>query len=80
MVEDTRTKAKLTEALEDVAVAVEALGVKMGDDVGGCREQNRELSSKIAEYIRVQELERAKEEGRREITGRFRLSGTGDEE
>lgn len=73
MVEDTKAKAKLTEALEDVAASVEALGVQTGADVGACKSTTGEMLQKLDRYIRNRELEQAREEARREVTGRFKL-------
>jgi hypothetical protein len=61
LLEDTKTKAKLTEALEDVAASVETLGVQ------------------VNEYIQDRKMEQAKEEGRREVTGRFKIPPGGEE-
>lgn len=79
MVEDTKMKGKLTEALEDVASSVEALGTQMGGDVKDCKSQNRAVLQKFGEYIRMRELELAREEARREVTDRIRIPSVGED-
>lgn len=75
LLEDTKSKAKLTEALEDMAASVETLGVQTGTDVSACRTTASEMIKKIDAYIQDRKLEQAKEDARREVTGRFRLPG-----
>jgi len=73
LVEDTKSKSKLTEALEDLAASVEVLGDRASDDIGGCKAQTQEMMKLIHGHLEEQRLEKAKEEGRREVTGRFKL-------
>jgi hypothetical protein len=79
LLEDTKAKAKLTEALEDTAASVEALGVQTGTDVAACKAVSAEMIKKVDDYIHERKLEQAKEEARREVTGRFKLPPGGEE-
>ena len=80
MVEETKMKAKLTEALEDVASSVGALGVQTGADTQACRAQTSEMLRKLEAHLRARELELAKEEARREVTGRSHVPNGGSHE
>lgn len=79
LLEETKSKGKLTEALEDVAASVEALGVQTGTDVAACKATASEMIKKVDDYINERKLEQAKEEARREVTGRFKLPVGGEE-
>lgn len=79
LLENTQIKAKLAEALEDVAESVEALGERAREDIVACRSASQELVRKIEDDIQNRKLEQAKEEARREITGRFKLPPGGEE-
>lgn len=72
-VADTAAKTKLTVALEDLAETIEAVGVNTKSDISGCRATCQEMISYVREQI-------AKEDGRREVTGRFRLPSGEDHE
>ncbi len=74
LVADTKAKGRLTDALEDVAVSVETLGV----DIGKCQETTNVMVGKIDSYLEERRIEQAKEEGRREVTGRFELPKPGE--
>ena len=72
-VADTAAKTKLTVALEDLAVTVEALGKNSQSDISKCRAHVSEMIGVIKTHIQESEIERAREEGRREVTGRIRI-------
>lgn len=72
-VADTAAKTKLAVTLEDLAETVEALGVNASSDIAGCKEVCGNMIVQMRE-------QRAKEDGRREITGRYRLPVGGDDE
>lgn len=76
LVEDTKSKGKLTQALEDNTAAIEALGDRVSADVGACKAMSADMRKVIGKYLNDQQLERAKEEGRREATNpRIRIPG-----
>jgi hypothetical protein len=72
-VSDTASKTKLTVALEDLAVTVDALGQNARTDIAGCKANVGEMIKIVRRHLQAEELERAKEEARREVTGRFKL-------
>jgi hypothetical protein len=73
LLEETKAKGKLAEALEDVASSVDALGVQTGDDVKDCKAKAAVMIGKFDAYIQDRRVAQAKEEGRREVTGRYRI-------
>lgn len=81
-VEDTKAKAKLTTALEDVAQTVQALGAQSRNDIAGCKANVDRALDRIDKYIEEQKVKRAREEGRREATNpRMKIPGwTGEDD
>lgn len=67
---DTAAKANLTSALEDLVVTVEALGKNSKDDITGCKTTVGSMIHVVREHLQVLQIERAKEEGRREMSVR----------
>jgi hypothetical protein len=72
-VADTAAKTKLTVALEDLAVTVDVLGQNARADISGCKANVDDMIKIVRRHLHADELERAKEEGRKEVTGRFKL-------
>lgn len=72
-VADTAAKTKLTVALEDLAVTVDALGQNARTDIAACKANVKNMIEIVRQHLQAEELERAKEEGRREVTGKFKL-------
>ena len=72
-VADTASKTKLTVALEDLAVTVDALGQNARTDIADCKTNVSSMIDIIRQRLQADEIERAKEEGRREVTGRYKL-------
>ena len=78
-VSDTKAKTKLTVALEDLAVTVDTIGKNAQTDIQVCQKHVNEAMNVILTYIEDEKLEKAREEGRKEVTGRFRVP-TGDKD
>jgi hypothetical protein len=78
-VADTAAKTKLTVALEDLATTLEAVETHAKTDLSACRKHSAEVLRYFQQYVEENRLEKAREEGRREVTGRFKLP-TGDDD
>jgi len=79
-VADTAAKIKLTGALEDLATTIEAIEKNAKADMAGCKKFNAGVLNQFQTYVAEQRLEGAREEGRREVTGRFTLPQGDDDE
>lgn len=78
---DTAAKSKLTDALEDAVVTVKALEDNANKDRNSCRSKVGDMIARFDSYLSERELEKAREEGRREATDpRFKIPlGEGDD-
>ncbi len=76
-VADTAAKVKLTSALEDLATTLEMVEKNTKADLSQCRKYNTDVLKQFQQYIDDRRLEGAREEGRREVTGRFLVSNGG---
>lgn len=72
-VADTAAKIKLTSALEDLATTLEVVEKNTKADLSQCRKHSTDVLKQFQQYIDDRRLEGAREEGRREVTGRFRM-------
>jgi hypothetical protein len=79
-VADTAAKIKLTGALEDLATTLEAVENHAKSDLSACRKHNAEVLRHFQQYVDEKRLETAREEGRREVTGKFKLPLGDDDE
>lgn len=78
-VADTAAKIKLTSALEDLATTLEAVEAHAKTDITACRKHSSDVLHYFQQYVNEQRLEGARAEGRREVTGRFKMP-TGDDD
>jgi hypothetical protein len=76
-VSETKAKVKITNTLEDLVETVKAVGVNSKTDMGVCQGRVEVLIGEVRALLHEIELDRAKEEGRREITDRFTLPPKG---
>lgn len=79
-VADTAAKIRLTNALEDLATTLEAAESNTKSNLDTCRQHNEKVLQRFQQYLDDKRLEGAREEGRREVTGRFRMPEGGNHE
>lgn len=79
-VSETKAKVRLTHILEDLVETVEAVGENSRKDMGVCQSRVGELISDVRKVLEDEKLERAKEEGRREVTAKIRMPRGGEDE
>ena len=72
-IDNMKAMGKLTDAMEDVAISVDAVGEKMSNDVGSCKKSSYKMIEKLDMYLHERMIEQARAEERREITGRIKL-------
>lgn len=84
LISDTAAKTKLTVALEDLAETVSALSANSTQGMETCRSSVDAMLKDLQDHLQVQrkrirdeelkrEREKGRQEGRTEVTGRFRV-------
>lgn len=76
MAKDTLIKDKLAGTIEDVVAAVDVYK-NMSDKISSCSARTGESLGKLDAYIEDQRLERAREDGRREVTAKIVVKNGG---
>ena len=80
----TAQSQTMTKAMEDLAETVEGMTEKLLSDINGCKTHVTHAMTEINKRFEEEKVERAKkegiEEGRREVTGRFKSPYGGKDE
>jgi len=78
-VAETKAKMKYMHTLEDLVETVKAVGENSKADMNVCQGRVGVLINEVRSFLDDLKIERAKEEGRREVTDRFTLPPKGGE-
>ena len=76
-VAETKAKVRLTHTLEDLVETVQAVGANSKNDMGVCQGRVGVLIDDVRSLLDDLRIERAREEGRKEVTDRIILPTEG---